>query len=161
LIQINLLSITPQHPKTDSLIRYSLIACMADIATLLAARISEANSASCPLRYRVIDMAPSSRRSLISTNQARCAGFSDKILSLYSRSTTLHGFQAHLQEMYDSEVLSSLISSATAAVADEVRIWQSRPLNAVHPIVYLDCIHIKVREGAVRGKAAYLVLEPG
>ena len=52
----------------------------------------------------------------------------------------------------------SLISSVTDAVADEVKAWQSRPLDAVYPIVYLDCIHTKVREGAVRVKAVYLAL---
>ncbi|RPN09097.1 hypothetical protein IPC1282_26985 [Pseudomonas aeruginosa] len=51
-----------------------------------------------------------------------------------------------------------LISSVTDAVADEVKAWQSRPLDTVYPIVYLDCIHSKVREGAVRVKAVYLAL---
>ena len=61
--------------------------------------------------------------------------------------------------MYGTEVSPSLISSVTDAVIDEVRAWQSRPLDALYPIVYLDCIHIKVRDnGAVRVKAAYLAL---
>ncbi len=52
----------------------------------------------------------------------------------------------------------SLISSVTDAVMDEVKTWQSRPLEAVYPIVYLDCLHVKVREGAVRVKAVYLAI---
>ena len=71
---------------------------------------------------------------------------------------TVREIQAHLQEMYGAEVSPSLISSVTDAVADEVKAWQSRPLDAVYPIVYLDCIHTKVREGAVRVKAVYLAL---
>jgi transposase-like protein len=60
--------------------------------------------------------------------------------------------------MYGAEVSPSLISSVTDAVVDEVKIWQGRPLDAVYPIVYLDCIHVKVREGAVRVKAVYLAI---
>lgn len=71
---------------------------------------------------------------------------------------TVREIQAHLQEMYGAEVSPSLIFSVTDAVADEVKAWQSRPLDAVYPIVYLDCIHTKVREGAVRVKAVYLAL---
>lgn len=61
-------------------------------------------------------------------------------------------------EMYGTEVSASLISSVTDAVADEVKAWQARPLDAVYPIVYLDCIHTKVRDGAVRVKAIYIAL---
>ncbi|MDX3998468.1 IS256 family transposase [Pseudomonas aeruginosa] len=72
---------------------------------------------------------------------------------------TRNGFsKKKLKEMYGAEVSPSLISSVTDAVADEVKAWQSRPLDAVYPIVYLDCIHTKVREGAVRVKAVYLAL---
>ncbi|KKY08632.1 hypothetical protein ST33_23635, partial [Xanthomonas citri pv. fuscans] len=51
-----------------------------------------------------------------------------------------------------------LISSVTDAVVEEVKAWQARPLDPVYPIVYLDCIHVKVREGAVRVKAVYLAI---
>ncbi len=60
--------------------------------------------------------------------------------------------------MYGTEVSPSLISSVTDAVADEVKAWQARPLEPIYPIVYLDCIHVKVREGAVRVKAVYLAI---
>ena len=63
-----------------------------------------------------------------------------------------------LEEMYGTEVSPSLISSVTDAVADEVKAWQARPLEPIYPIVYLDCIHAKVREGAVRVKAMYLAI---
>lgn len=70
---------------------------------------------------------------------------------------TVREIQAHLAKMYGTEVSPSLISSVTDAVADEVKAWQSRPLDAIYPIVYLDCIHMKVREGAVRVKAVYFI----
>lgn len=95
---------------------------------------------------------------LIPKHQTRWAGFDDKIISLYARGMTVREIQAHLQEMYGTEVSPSLISSVTDAVADEVKAWQARPLDAIYPIVYLDCIHVKVREGAVRIKAVYLAI---
>lgn len=96
---------------------------------------------------------------LIPKHQTRWNGFDEKILSLYARGMTVREIQAHLEEMYGTEVSPSLISSVTDAVADEVKAWQSRPLDALYPIVYLDCIHVKVRDaGTVRAKAAYLAL---
>ena len=72
---------------------------------------------------------------------------------------TVREIQGHLEEMYGAEVSPTLISSVTEAVIDEVKAWQSRPLDALYPIVYLDCIHVKVRDaGAVRVKAIYLAL---
>ena len=95
---------------------------------------------------------------LIPKHQTRWAGFDDKIISLYARGMTVREIQAHLQEMYATEVSPSLISSVTDAVSDEVKVWQARPLEPIYPIVYLDCIHVKVREGAVRVKAVYLAI---
>jgi putative transposase len=96
---------------------------------------------------------------LIPKHQTRWTGFDDKILSLYARGMTVREIQGHLEEMYGTEVSPSLISSVTDAVIDEVKAWQSRPLDALYPIVYLDCIHVKVRDnGAVRVKAVYLAL---
>ena len=96
---------------------------------------------------------------LIPKHQTRWTGFDDKILSLYARGMTVREIQGHLEEMYGTEVSPALISSVTDAVIDEVKAWQSRPLEALYPIVYLDCIHVKVRDnGAVRVKAAYLAL---
>jgi len=96
---------------------------------------------------------------LIPKHQTRWTGFDDKILSLYARGMTVREIQGHLEEMYGTEVSPSLISSVTDAVMDEVKAWQSRPLDALYPIVYMDCIHVKVRDsGAVRVKAVYLAL---
>jgi putative transposase len=96
---------------------------------------------------------------LITKHQTRWSGFDDKILSLYARGMTVREIQGHLEEMYGTEVSPTLISSVTDAVIDEVKAWQSRPLDALYPIVYLDCIHVKVRDaGSVRAKAVYLAL---
>jgi putative transposase len=79
---------------------------------------------------------------LIPKHQTRWTGFDDKILSLYARGMTVREIQSHLEEMYGTEVSPTLISSVTDAVIEEVKAWQGRPLDALYPIVYLDCIHV-------------------
>ncbi len=64
---------------------------------------------------------------LVAKHQTRWTGFDDKILSLYARGMTVREIQAHLTEMYGTEVSPTLISSVTDAVMDEVKAWQSRP----------------------------------
>ena len=94
---------------------------------------------------------------LIPKQQTRWTGFDDKIISLYSRGMTVREIQQHLSEMYGTEIFPTLISNVTDAVVEEVKQWQSRLLDSVYPVVYLDCIHVKVRDaGAVRAKAVYL-----
>jgi len=96
---------------------------------------------------------------LIGKHQTRWAGFDDKIVSLYARGMTVRETQGHLTEMYGTEVSPSLIFAVTDAVSEEVKAWQARPLDPLYPILYLDCIHIKVRDtGAVRVKAVYLAI---
>jgi len=96
---------------------------------------------------------------IIPKHQTRWTGFDEKILSLYARGMTVREIQSHLEEMYGTEVSPSLISSVTDAVIDDAKAWQSRPLDALYPIIYLDCIHVKARDaGTVRVKAVYLAL---
>lgn len=96
---------------------------------------------------------------LIGKHQTRWTGFDDKIISLYARGLSVREIQGHLEEMYSTEVSPSLISAVTDAVSEEVKLWQGRPLDALYPILYLDCIHVKVRDaGAVRTKAVYLAI---
>jgi len=96
---------------------------------------------------------------IVEKGQTRFAGFDDKIISLYARGMTTREIQGHLEEIYGVDVSPGLISSVTDAVADEVKIWQNRPLDAVYPIVYMDAVRIKVRDnGHVSNKAVYLAL---
>ena len=96
---------------------------------------------------------------IVVKNQTRWAGFDDKIISLYARGLSVREIQSHLEEMYGAEVSPTLISNVTDAVSEDVKLWQARPLDAVYPILYLDCIHVKVRDnGAVRTKAVYLAI---
>ena len=105
------------------------------------------------------DRAGSFEPQLIAKGQTRFDGFDEKILSLYARGMTVREIQGHLAELYGAEVSPDLISRVTDAVLEEVREWQSRPLDAVYPIVFFDALRVKIRdEGLVKNKAVYVAL---
>ena len=94
---------------------------------------------------------------LVPKGETRFSGFDDKILSLYARGMTTREIQGHLEEMYQVEVSPTLISNVTDAVIEEVKAWQTRPLDALYPIVYLDALVVKMRsEGRVENRAVYV-----
>ena len=96
---------------------------------------------------------------IMSKGQTRFTGFDDKIISMYARGMSTREIQGHLEEIYKVEVSPTLISNVTDAVMEEVKSWQSRPLDAVYPIVYLDALMVKMRDdGHVRNKAIYVVI---
>ncbi len=96
---------------------------------------------------------------IIGKNQTRFTGFDDKIISMYARGMSTREIQGHLEEIYKVEVSPTLISNVTEAVMEEVKSWQSRPLDSVYPIMYLDALVVKIREtGHVRNKAIYVVI---
>lgn len=96
---------------------------------------------------------------LIPKRQTRFKGFDEKILAMYARGMSMRDMQTMLEELYQVEVSEALISSVTDAVLDDVRAWQSRPLDPLYPIVYFDCIVVKSRQdGRVSNKAVYLAL---
>jgi putative transposase len=96
---------------------------------------------------------------LIKKGQTRFDGFDDKIISMYARGMTCREIKAHLQEIYGVEVSPDMISTVTDAVIDEVRAWQSRPLDPIYPILYLDALQVKVKDqGRVSNKAIYLAI---
>ena len=92
-------------------------------------------------------------------HQTRFTSMDDKILFLYAQGMTTREIVDTFKEMYGADVSASLISKVTDAVIDQVVEWQSRPLDAVYPIVYLDCIVVKIRQDKhVINKAVYLAL---
>jgi len=81
------------------------------------------------------------------------------ILSLYSRGMTTRDIEAHLREVYGVNASRELISNITDVVVDEIKAWQSRPLDEVYPILYVDGIRIRVKDnGVVTTKTAYLAI---
>src|ERR1017187_1436400 len=96
---------------------------------------------------------------IVKKRQRRFVGFDEKILALYSRGLSTRDIEAHLQEIYGVKVGRDLISRVTDAVMDDVRDWGKRPLEDVYPIVFLDCMVLKIREGgSVQRRALYLAL---
>jgi putative transposase len=96
---------------------------------------------------------------IVKKRQRRFVGFDDKILALYSRGLSTRDIEAHLAEIYGVKVGRDLISRVTDAVMDDVRDWAKRPLEDIYPIVFLDCMVIKVRDGGtVQRRALYLAL---
>ena len=82
-----------------------------------------------------------------------------QILSLYAKGMTTRDIVATFKEMYDADVSPTLISKVTDAVKEQVIEWQNRPLDALYPIVYMDCIVVKVRQDStIINKAVYLAL---
>ena len=91
--------------------------------------------------------------------QRRLDGIEKLVIGLYSRGMTVRDIRAQLKEMIDVDVSPDLISKITDGVLEEVREWQSRPLERVWPVLFLDAIICKVREdGTVRNKAAHLAV---
>ncbi len=96
---------------------------------------------------------------VIPKRQRRLEGFDEKVLALYAYGLTTREIQGHLEELYGTEVSPTLISTITDSVLEDVRLWQSRPLEAVYPILYFDCLFVKSRhDGAVKTKAVYVAL---
>jgi putative transposase len=96
---------------------------------------------------------------IVRKGQRRFQGFDEKILALYSRGLSTRDIEAHLAEIYGVKVGRDLISRVTDAVMDDVRAWQQRPLDDVYPVIFLDALVLKIREGGtVQRRACYLAL---
>jgi putative transposase len=96
---------------------------------------------------------------IVRKRQRRFEGFDDKILALYSRGLSTRDIEAHLEEIYGVSVGRDLISKVTDGVMDDVREWAQRPLEDVYPVIFLDALVLKIREGGtVQRRACYLAL---
>jgi putative transposase len=96
---------------------------------------------------------------IVGKRQTRWVGFDEKVIALYARGLTVREIQAHLAEIYGTEVSPDLVSKITDTVLEDVKAWQTRPLEAVYPIIYLDALVVKIRDGqAVRNHACYLAI---
>jgi len=95
----------------------------------------------------------------VAKNQTRLSHFDDKILTLYAKGMSTRDIVETFRELYGADISPTLVSNVTEAVLNKVIEWQSRPLDAVYPILYLDCIVVKIRQDKrVINKAVYLAL---
>ena len=104
------------------------------------------------------DRAGSFEPKIVRKGQTRLDGFNDRIIALYARGLTTRDIQAHLREMYQVEVSPDLISRVTDAVLDELNAWQARPLDQVYPVVFIDALSVKIRDGVVANRPVYLAI---
>jgi putative transposase len=95
---------------------------------------------------------------LIEKRQSRLAGLDDNILSLYGKGMTVRDIQAHLFELYGTEISTDLISTITDAVLEDVKSWRGRPLDELYPIIYIDGFVVKCRlDGRVDNRTVYVI----
>jgi transposase-like protein len=95
---------------------------------------------------------------VVAKHQRRLDGFNESILSLYAKGLTTGEIADHLREIYGADVSRDTISRVTDAVNQEVAEWQQRPLDRVYPVVFIDAIVVKIRDGAVANRPIYVAL---
>jgi transposase-like protein len=98
------------------------------------------------------------RPQIVRKGQSRLDGFNDRIIALYARGMSTRDIRAHLREMYEVDVSPDLISRVTDAVVAELLDWQSRPLDRVYPVVFVDALMVKIRDGVVANRPVYLAI---
>jgi putative transposase len=96
---------------------------------------------------------------LVGKHQRRLAGLDEKIIALYGGGMSTREIETYIAELYGPGVSRETVSRVTAGVLEDAKAWQTRPLEAIYPIVYLDALVIKIRDGqAVRNFACYLAI---
>ncbi|WP_443048551.1 IS256 family transposase [Streptomyces sp. NBC_00272] len=95
---------------------------------------------------------------IVKKRQRRLTGVDEMVLSLSARGLTHGEISAHLAEVYGAEVSKTTISTITDKVVDGMNEWQNRPLDSVYPVLFIDCVHVKLRDGKVTNRPLYVVL---
>ena len=95
---------------------------------------------------------------IVRKRQRRLTGVEDMVISLVAKGLTTGEVQAHLTEVYGAEVSRQTISTITDKVLDGLSEWQNRPLDPVYPVLFIDCIQVKIRDGQVANRPIYVVL---
>ncbi|TDC37167.1 hypothetical protein E1211_11215 [Micromonospora sp. 15K316] len=95
---------------------------------------------------------------IVPKHARRVEGVDGSLISLYAKGLTTGEIQAHPADIYDVEVSRDLISRVTDKVVEELQAWQSRPLDRVYPVVLIDAIVVKIREGQVANRSMYFAV---
>ena len=104
------------------------------------------------------DQAGQSQKARLRKLKKMPVGLDSKIMAMYAKGLTPREIQEQVLDFYGIELSAAAVTNVTDAAVDELKVWQSRPLDAIYPIVYLDCIHVRVRDGASRAKAVYVAI---
>ncbi|GAB3968823.1 hypothetical protein GCM10027615_21510 [Plantactinospora veratri] len=112
-----------------------------------------------PVRIQVPrDRAGSFTPRIVPKRVRRLDGFNEAILSLYAKGLTTGEISAHLADVYDADVSRELISRVTDSVLDEMEAWRQRPLDRIYPVVFIDALVMKIRQGQVANRPVYVVV---
>jgi transposase-like protein len=95
---------------------------------------------------------------LVAKRQRRLSGVDDMVISLSAKGLTTGEISAHLAEVYGADVSKQTISTITDRVVEGMTEWQNRPLDSVYPVIFIDCVHVKVRDGQVANRPIYVAL---
>lgn len=95
---------------------------------------------------------------IVRKRQRRMSGVDELVISLAAKGLTTGEIAAHFADVYGAEVSKDTISRITDAVVEELQAWQSRPLDRVYPVVFIDAIHVKIRDGKVVNRPVYTVV---
>jgi transposase-like protein len=90
--------------------------------------------------------------------QRRLDGLSGNVISLYAKGMTTGDIGSHLAEIYDTDISADTISRITDAVLDDMQVWQHRPLDRVYPVILIDAIVVKIRDGQVANRPIYVAM---
>jgi transposase-like protein len=94
----------------------------------------------------------------VAKGQRRLEGLSGQVISLYAKGMSTGDIQAHLAEMYGTEMSRDTISRITDAVLEDMQAWQSRPLDRIYPVVLIDAINVKIRDGQVANRPVHVAI---
>ncbi|XTZ14508.1 transposase [Micromonospora echinospora] len=112
-----------------------------------------------PVRIQVPrDRAGSFTPRTVPKHAGRLDGFNEAILSLYAKGLTTGEISAHLPDVYDADVSRELISRVTDSVLADVEAWRQRPLDRVYPVVFIDALVMKIRQGQVANRPVDVVV---
>lgn len=104
------------------------------------------------------DRAGSFEPAVVPKHSRRLAGFDDAVISLYAKGMTTGDIADRLADLYGTEVSRVLVSRVTDAVLEDMHTWQNRPLDAVYPVLLIDAIMLKVRDGQVTNRPVYVAM---
>ena len=95
----------------------------------------------------------------VKKHQKSVTGIEDQIIPMYAKGISTRDIQEHMQHLYGIDVSPTMISNVTNKIVPIIKEWQSRPLQGVYAVMFLDAIHFKVKQdGAIVNKAAYMVI---
>jgi putative transposase len=104
------------------------------------------------------DRAGSFEPVMVPKHARHLSGFDQAVISLYAKGMTTGDIVNHLQDVYGTSVSKDLVSRVTDAVVEQMQAWASRPLDALYPVLLIDCIYVKIREGQVSNRPIYVAL---